>query len=135
MTKVSQHKWKRLRRPGAALAFLALGIQALLPFLVAFEIALAGRPAYADTIYICSATHPTTPSAPHEPGGTPHHGLSDGCPICLALAAGQAFTAAAPIAFPLPEASAGAIYRDLAAARPHVIAAAAYNPRAPPAIG
>jgi hypothetical protein len=51
--------------PGEWLAFLAVAIQVLLPFLVAFEIALAGNPAYADAIPICHA--PDSQSA--APGG------------------------------------------------------------------
>jgi hypothetical protein len=119
---------------GIGLAFLALAIQVLLPFLVAYEITLAGTPAYAESkIQICSVSGSTSSSA-HPIDHAAHHGLTDGCPICLALAASQAFTAAAPVALPLPQAE--PILQHQAAHTPQVFSGttASYRPRAPPAI-
>lgn len=120
---------------GIGLAFLALAIQALLPFLVAYEIAFSGTPAYAEgTTIICSASGSTASPAAHQTNHNSHHGLADGCPICLALAAGQAFTTTAPIAAPSPQAA--AVILTLTALAPSAFAdfSASYNPRAPPFI-
>ncbi len=116
--------------PGAWLAFLAVGIQFLLPFLVAYEIALAGSPAYADSIaVICSAS-----GAPTADGTNPvHHGMSEGCPICAAMAVGQAFTTPGPIALPLPLMVATDGMTIAIELRAPSIGATPYQSRAPPA--
>ncbi len=124
---------KGARPSGTWLAFLALTIQVLLPFLVAYEIGLAGTPANAETITICHAPAATTAPG-HGTGGAAHHGLADGCPICLALAAGQAFTATAPVTPPLPQGKAVPLRVEAPAPHPCALAAASYNPRAPPFI-
>jgi hypothetical protein len=119
---------------GIGLAFLALAIQILLPFLVAFEITLARTPAYAESKSpICSASGSTTSPA-HLIDHTAHHGLADGCPICLALAASQAFTAAAPVALPLPQAA--LVLRNQPALTPPLFGgiSASYRSRAPPVL-
>jgi hypothetical protein len=117
--------------PGAWLAFLALAIQALLPFLLASEIALGNTQAYAEaTSVICTASGSTAT----QPSHSSHHGLADNCPICLALAAGQAFTTLAQAVLPLPQAA--SITLSLVAPAPGALAgfAASYHPRAPPFI-
>lgn len=121
------------RQPaGAWLAFLAIAVQILLPFLVAYEIGLAGRPADAATISIC---HTPAATAPEQGSGSPtHHGLGDGCPICVALAAGQAFTAAAPVVLPVPQATVLTLPLDMQVLGAAAFAGASYNPRAPPTI-
>jgi Protein of unknown function (DUF2946) len=121
--------------PGAWLAFLAIATQVLLPFLVAFEISLASSPAYADrTTFICSASRLASPATPARNGRVTHHGLSDGCPICTALAAGQAFTATSPVILPLPKAVATPAPERAHHFRAPAIAAASYLSRAPPSI-
>lgn len=133
MTK-GLHRARRKAPPqGIGLAFLALAVQALLPFVIAYEITFASTSAAAEgTTIICAVAGPTASSASHQVDHTSHHGLADGCPICLALAAGQAFIAAAPVALPLPQAA--SIVLRLAAHAPRASAgfSASYNPRAPP---
>ncbi len=135
MTK-RQHRASRRAAPqGTWLAFLALAIQALLPFLLAYEIALGTTPAHAaGTTAICAASGSTTTPFSHQADHSSHHGLADGCPICLALAAGQAFTAISPVALPLPQTA--AVTLSLAAQAPRALGgfSASYNPRAPPSI-
>ncbi len=131
---------RRRRRQGAApagawLAFLAIAAQVLLPFLVAFEISLASSPAYADrTTFICSASRLAAPAAPKQDQRTTHHGLSDGCPICTALAAGQAFTATSPVLLSPPKAAATDAPVQVPALRAPAVKVASYNSRAPPSI-
>jgi hypothetical protein len=120
---------------GTWLAFLALAVQVLLPFLVAYEIALASTPAYAEgTTVICSASSSTTIPAAHPVDHTAHHGLAAGCPLCIAAAAAHAFTAAPPVALPLPQARSVILHHAGVAPRPYASTAASYNPRAPPSI-
>lgn len=89
-----QHHRKNLR--GTLLAFIALTIQAMLPFFLAVEMARASNPAYADSIPICS-------SFGHHGGGTAGDQPGNGsCPVCAAVAAGQSFTAATQLAVPMP---------------------------------
>lgn len=122
---------RKMAPAGAWLAFLAIAIQVLLPFLVAYEIALAGSPAYADTLAsICSASHPQ-PQIP-DGSGQSHHGPSGSCPICTAMAAAQAFTAPLPLVLPVPGAAGNDIPLAAVAWRPGSIAAAPYQSRAPP---
>ncbi len=116
---------------GIGMAFLAVAIQVLLPFLVAYEIALMASPAYAGTVtFICSAsgTHSQVPDGSNQS----HHGLSDGCPLCTAMAAGQAFTTPSPVALPLPRVVEGDIVTAPIAPRIAPIVAAPYQSRAPP---
>lgn len=124
-----RHKAREL--PGAWLAFLAATVQVFLPFLVAYEITLAGNPAYAAAFAICHA--PSTQSA--APGNNADdHNSSGGCPICAAMAVGQAFTTPAPIAAPLPRAN-GYIDFDVAfVVQRGDRACISYNSRAPPAL-
>jgi hypothetical protein len=132
MARGQNRTGKKAAPQGTWLAFLALAVQVLLPFLVAYEIGLASTPAYAaGTTVICSASSPTAPRAVHH---TAHHGLADGCPICIALAAAQAFTAAPPVALPLPQAQSVILHHAGVAPRPYASTATSYNPRAPPSI-
>lgn len=125
---------KTARPAGAWLAFLALAIQILLPFLVAYEIGLASTPANAETITICHMPGATAALEPGADKDTHHARLCEGCPICTALAAGHAFTAAGPVALPLPQAAAIVLHLTMQMPRAFASAAASYNPRAPPAI-
>src|SRR5579862_740996 len=64
MTRGQRRKDRKAAPQGTGLAFLALAIQALLPFLVAYEIALASTPAYAESAHvICSASAITGPAS------------------------------------------------------------------------
>jgi hypothetical protein len=112
------------------LAFLALAIQAMLPFFLAVEIARAANPAYADTVVICSAL------GHHDSNGTTgdHHGIADGCPICTALAAGHGFTAPPATPLPLPVACGGVALAAPDATAAAFFATSSYRSRAPPTI-
>ncbi len=135
MGSYSRRGAKRAVPQGTWLALLALAIQILLPFLVAYEIAFAGTPAHAQgTSVICSAAEPTNPTAPPQGSHGSRHGLTASCPICMALAAGQAFTAAAPIALPLPLVESFVHYIAVQTPNAPFGAIASYNPRAPPSI-
>ena len=130
MTLFRRRSSRKTTPPGAWLAFLAVGIQFLLPFIVVYEIALTSSPAYAENItVICSASGATT-----SDGANPtHHGLSDGCPICAAMAVGQAFAMPGPIALPLPRAVVTDRMAIAIETRAPSIAATPYQSRAPPA--
>ena len=131
MTRGSQRGTKRAAPQGAWLAFLAVAIQILLPFLVAYEIALASTPARAEATTVICSSAPTSHQSDHATG---HGAAGHPCPICVASAASQAFTAAPPVALPSPR-GAAIVFR---AAAPETRAdrsfAAAYQSRAPPAI-
>jgi hypothetical protein len=134
MVAARQRRRPTTARSGAALAFLALAVQVLLPFLVAFDIAFASRSAEAEPIgIICSAGLADTHNSPSSNRATHHHGLSDNCPICAALAAGQAFTAASPILLPLPQGAFGFAGDRMAVQPTPAVTASAYDSRAPPA--
>ena len=121
------------RKPprGALLAWLAVAIQALLPFFIAVEIARASNPAYADTVVICSAL-----GGPQHQSGTggDHHGVADGCPICTALAATHGGTAPLAAPLPLPGISSRVALTAHETSRLAFHLTAAYRSRAPPAI-
>jgi hypothetical protein len=135
MTRGHRRIKQRAVPQGTWLAFLALAVQVLLPFFLASEIALASAPAYAEgTTVICTASGSTTAPAPHSANHASHRALSDGCPICIALAAAHAFTAAPPVALPLPQASSVFLLHAADAPRAFASTAASYNPRGPPSI-
>jgi hypothetical protein len=125
-----RHRSLRKTPRGAVLAFLALAMQALLPFFVAAEIAHANAP--GEAAIICSALGPGA----HEAKGTTgdRHGIAASCPICTALAAGQGFVPAPPPPLPLP----AAVGRSLSAAADISPRAAripsAYQSRGPPPV-
>jgi hypothetical protein len=130
MTKDLHRTGKRAAPSGAWLAFLAIAVQILLPFLVAYEIALVSSPAYADRdAAICSAsgTH-SAPTSHTKPG------LCDQCPLCGAMAATQGFTTAIPVAVPLPRTTGSIVFDVATASHATHFAAASYNSRAPPTV-
>ena len=112
---------------GVLLAFIALAIQALIPFFLAVEIARAAGPVDTGSIPLCSSI------AQHS--GTSSDQPSNGsCPICAAVAAGYTFAAPPPLAVPLPR-HCDSI--DLSVAPLHgplSFIAPAYQSRGPPAI-
>ncbi len=123
------------------LGLLALGIQTLLPLLVALEMQLAtGDGPLAEAFEFCPLGHVHAAADRdhhHQPADShPHHqGLTDGCAVCLALHGGQAFTAAPALVLPAPGLGGEAL--SLAAPVLGSLAAipASYHPRAPPALG
>jgi hypothetical protein len=140
---------RHARTVGSWLAFAAVLIQALIPNIVAVEIALAADAGIAVGFLECPFGHvheaalaPATGGDRHADTGAPaddptdRQGLTDGCSICLALHTGGQFTApvvfhvAAP--YPLPRAVLVARHHDDAAA---LFVHAGYNARAPPRLG
>jgi len=135
MSRVRSRRKTREAPQGLWLAFLALAIQTLLPFLVSYEIALASSPALAETTVICSASGPATTPAGAPANHAAHHGFAaHACPLCIALASSQAFAAAPSLALPLPQGNPIAIAHSTLTLRTGVAPAASYNPRAPPFI-
>jgi hypothetical protein len=132
MTLFKRRSSRKLSPPGVWLAFLAVGIQFLLPLLVVYELVLASSPAYADTFTICSA------SSIHSqlPGGADptHQAPSDHCPICAAVAAGHGVTTPHLVALPLPSVVARDHVIVASAIRATAIDAAPYQSRAPPSL-
>jgi DUF2946 family protein len=132
----------RLKRRAAAwLGLLALGIQILIPLVVAAEIGLAtSAGAGAGSVFeLCVFGHvhgvaqnDADDSAPGKSHGTTDSGLGAACPICIALHAASPF--AAPEAGPLPIPSASGIDVPILAApiAPLFPLVAAYHSRAPP---
>jgi hypothetical protein len=122
-----QHHRKNPR--GTLLAFIALAIQAMLPFFLAVEMARAVNPAYADTIPICS-------SLGHLDDGSTsdRHQGGASCPVCAAVAASQSFASPAPLAVPMPRIS-GPI--ELSVALFHetdLLLGSPYQSRGPPTV-
>ncbi len=119
---------RRHRSPrGIFLAFIALAIQALIPFFLAVEIARAANPVDAGSIPLCS-------SVAHHNGTTGDQPSNGSCPICAAVAAGLTFSAPPPLAVPLPRRCDSA---DLSVAPLHSafsFIAPAYQSRGPPAV-
>jgi hypothetical protein len=136
MSRVRYRRKTQEAPQGLWLAFLALAIQTLLPFLVSYEIALASSPALAETMVICSASGPaTTPAGLQANNHAAHHGIAaHACPLCIALASSQVFAAAHSVALPLPQGNPVAIAPSTVTLRTGAAPAASYNPRAPPFI-
>lgn len=79
------------------IAMFAIGVQALIPFVLAGDIAAVDAGAFP----ICSADR--SPGAPADRNHHPDQPHSGGtCPICAALAAAMAVTTPAAIALPVP---------------------------------
>ena len=120
---------RRHRSPprGMMLAFMALAIQALIPFFLAVEIARAANPIDAGNIPLCS-------SVAHHDGTTGDHPSNGSCPICAAVAAGYTFAAPQPLAVPLPR-RCDSVALSVASLRgSSSFIAPAYQSRGPPAI-
>jgi hypothetical protein len=150
---IGKRAWSAAR-PAAWLAFLAAGIQALLPLLIAFELNYMVPSSAAAATMPCheSGDHP----ADHQPAGDPaaapvhhagaHHeddgtqqtplkGHGHHCPLCITLHAGQALLAPIDISLKAPAVEPRvliAVDGDSLTVRP---LAAGYSPRAPPPIG
>lgn len=124
---------------GVWLAFLALVVQTLLPLLVGVEIGLINAAeAQPSTLCLAGGEHggdgnSVNSLAPPVHDQSRHgHSLADGCPLCLALAAGHVFTASDQATFTPPTSSATIVLHAVHAPGRTSFAAASYNPRAPP---
>ncbi len=115
---------------------LAMAVQALLPLLLAAEIRLAD----AGELPICAPAGVEQAAGPvthqHHHSGSSHHGGMAACPICQAVATGQALadTAASP-ALSAPQSYETA---DAFAPAAHNLQAfyySSYRARAPPPLG
>jgi hypothetical protein len=123
-------------RIAAWLGLVALGIQALIPALLAVEIRMARAEGGHAVVALC--IHGQAVSR-HDADGPSHAPGSDEngsavCPICVALQASPAFTAPAPVILPLPAIHyvATAVVVPQPAVRS--VTAAAYRSRAPPSV-
>jgi Protein of unknown function (DUF2946) len=120
---------------GYWLALFAATIQVLLPFLVALDLALVSDPAYAGrAVFVCAGERQAAGPAPHQERRQTHHGLSAGCPLCAAVAAGHGFVAAQTPTAPPPRDAAFARLRPLARTPFSAVGLAPYRSRAPPTI-
>jgi hypothetical protein len=147
-TGIGKRAWSAAR-PAAWLAFLAAGVQALLPLLIAFELTYV-MPSSADAAMApCHESSDQAAADPsdiaihhagarHEDGGTKQaplkgHGLH--CPLCIALHATQALLTPVDVSLKAPAVERHATIAadsDSLTSRP---LAAAYSPRAPPPVG
>jgi len=108
---------------------LALIVQAMLPLLLAIEFRIAALEApylTATDNALCSSGH----DGPRQSDNRDHQHTT--CPICVALAAGQAFTTPAQIDLPRPLAVAAIDGDFLHAASPEAAITRPYQARAPP---
>jgi len=112
---------------GMLLAFIALALQALIPFFLAVEIARAANPAAADGISICS-------SLGHHAGTSSDQPSNGSCPICAAVAASYTFAAPPPLAVPLPRRCDKVDLSGAPLPGTFSFLAPAYQSRGPPAI-
>jgi hypothetical protein len=132
-----------LRRERIALAAwfgaAAMLVQVLLPLLIGAELSLAGAgelPLAAASIVAPgeSVAHRHVAAQHHHPGHGSHSQMV-ACPICLALAAGQAFTASAAAMPAPPQATAAILDRAAQPTAPNPLNPVSYSARAPPVIG
>ena len=112
---------------GLSLAWLALAVQVLLPFLLAVDIARADAAGSLD-VPICSAS----PAIHHAPGQPNQQSPVEGCPICAAVAVGQTFTAPLAIPLPLPQGRVQLALGQDASSAAAILLVTAYRSRAPP---
>lgn len=114
-------------------ACLALASQVLLPFLLAFDIALAAPLTAGDNaVTLCSVSHTTSAPTSSGEGRTGHHSSPGNCPICQALSAGHAYTQPPPIILPVPTNLAVILGPSAPNESPTIISAVLYRSRAPP---
>jgi hypothetical protein len=129
-------RWKSLSSIAAWLGILALGIQSLIPVLLATEIEIASTQPGKSVFTLCDFGHihllPDRGADSKSPTPAGDDGQGTVCPICVALQASPPFTSPAPIILPLP--SARPLVALVASARPaaELTATAAYRSRAPP---
>ena len=116
---------------GTLLAFIAVAIQAMLPFFVAVAMVRASNPAFADSIPICSSLGP---AGQHDSGTAGDHRGGGACPICAAVAAAQSFTAPPAPLVPLPVSCARIALPSTDTPRLSFKSASPYQSRGPPTI-
>jgi hypothetical protein len=133
-------------RSAAWLAFLAAGVQALLPLIIAFDLVYI-MPSLAPAATVpchevdeSAAGDPSGVAAQHasahrEDGGTgqaPHQRHALHCPLCTALHASQAHLSPTDIPLKAPAIERRALLAADGASLALRPVAAAYSPRAPP---
>jgi hypothetical protein len=91
---------RQRRRFAAWLGLAALALQALVPLLVAGEIALAARAGDERVFELCAFGHLHEEGVPGKPGRDEDRGTL--CPICVALHAAPVFTPAAAASLAVP---------------------------------
>lgn len=124
-----QHQ--NIKPRGLSLAFIAVAIQAMLPFFIAVAIVRASNPAFAENIPICSSLGP---AAHHDSGAAGDQHGANSCPICAAVAAGQSFTATAAPQLPLPVSCDRVVLSATPTPSVSLDASSPYQSRAPPFI-
>ena len=130
LTSRRYHHQYRISLGGALLAFTAVAVQAILPFIVAIALVRATNPAYADES-ICSAFG----SAAHDQGGkTSDHGGAIGCPICNAVAASHVLASPPPLLVSLPVSCGTIAFSVTDASIDALVAVSFYQSRAPPTL-
>ena len=124
---------RRAAPRGVWLAILAIAGQALLPFLLAFEIALAAPQGDGEIgLPLCSVTQHDALPTPPTSNRTGHHAPPVACPICQALATAHLFTQPAAIALALPGISTTIVQPSAPSVRSTVASPTPYQSRAPP---
>ena len=127
---VMRSRQRRKRFIAAWLGLIGLAVQALLPMLLAVEIAAQPFDPAAAALCLHDSADPAQPApASHD------HGLTSGCPICLSLAASVAFTAPTPLAIPLPSFVKADDYARIEADTRGQSVLPSYQSRAPPQLG
>jgi len=128
---------RRLKRSAFAgwLAVVALSIQALIPALLAAEISVADAGS-GGLFALCAFGHLHVANHHEEGSGSSHHSDDDEanavCPICLALLASPAFTAAPAVSLPLPQSRPTEVIATADTALAVARLFDAYRSRAPP---
>jgi hypothetical protein len=111
----------------AWLGLCGLAVQALLPLLLAVEIAAQPFDPAAEALCLHSPAD--------APPAQPQQDHFTGCAICLSLAASVAFTAPPPLELPLPDLVSADVYAlDHGGTRTQFFHAS-YQSRAPPQLG
>lgn len=114
---------------GMIVAWMAVAMQALLPFFIAVAIVRAANPVDAGEIPICAAfgTHRSGDPADQHSG-------TGSCPVCAAVAAAQSCTAPPAVLPPLPQSGERIVLATPDAPSLSLRIAAPYQSRGPPAI-
>ena len=126
-----RHRSPQPRAPrGAWLAFLAVAMQVLVPFLLMVEIARAHEPGGA-TVICSSLSHDTAPDS----GNAADRDLATHCcSICGALAAAHGFAPPAAPPLPLPVAVGRSDLTPADVAQAALLVPSSYRSRGPPSI-
>jgi hypothetical protein len=117
---------------GLLLGFFAMAVQALLPLLVAVEIGIIGRAEAAPRGELAGAVTLCGGGGADRSSGHAPRGVADGCPICIAVAAGQGFTVPVMASVAMPDRAGFASFEEALRGGAEPVAATAYDSRAPP---